>query len=176
LDADLFWNAAGGVLASPNRSHPPYSTIAGAVAGLLYTAKKISQEELESLVVGFLVGISDSQKRVGFLRGLMKTCREAAWQNRRLIESIDAILGEWDEAEFISALPSLRLALADLTPRETDRVASLVAGLHDEQSPGELVHLQLSEREFDRNRRITALVLDSLQSDGLGAWIQEALK
>jgi hypothetical protein len=104
----------------------------------------------------------------------MKTCRETAWQNRPLIQSLDAILCEWNETEFIEALPSLRLALADLTPRETDRVALLVAGLRGEQSLGEVVHLETTEREFDRNRRITALVLDSLQIDGLGHWVQEA--
>jgi hypothetical protein len=134
----------------------------------------MNQAELDSLVVGSLFGISDSQRRVGFLRGLMKTCRETAWQNRPLIQSLDAILCEWNETEFIEALPSLRLALADLTPRETDRVALLVAGLRGEQSLGEVVHLETTEREFDRNRRITALVLDSLQIDGLGHWVQEA--
>ena len=174
LDADLFWDAATGILTSPNQSHSTYSTIAGAVAGLLHTAGRMNQAELDSLVVGSLFGISDSQRRVGFLRGLMKTCRETAWQNRPLIQSLDAILCEWNETEFIEALPSLRLALADLTPRETDRVALLVAGLRGEQSLGEVVHLETTEREFDRNRRITALVLDSLQIDGLGHWVQEA--
>jgi hypothetical protein len=53
-------------------------------------------------------------------------------------------------------------------------VALLVAGLHGEQSLGEVVHLEITEREFDRNRRITGLVLDSLQIDGLGHWVQEA--
>jgi len=173
LDGELFWSAAKGILASPNQAHPPYSTIAGAVAGLLFTAGHMSEAELDSLVVGSLVGISDSQKRVGFLRGLMTTSREAAWQNRPLIQSLDAILDEWGEAEFIAALPSLRLALAVLTPRETDRVASLVAGLHGEQNLGEVVHLQITERELEKNRRITALVLNSLEADGLGTWLQE---
>jgi hypothetical protein len=174
VDADLFWNAAGAVLASPNQSHAPYSTIAGAVAGLLHSAGRMSEAELDALVTGSLIGISDSQRRVGFLRGLLKTSREAAWQNRPLLQSFDAILAEWTEAEFIAALPSLRLALADLTPRETDRVAALVAGLRGEQSLGEILHLQITESELERNRRITARVLGSLEADGLAHWLQEA--
>jgi hypothetical protein len=174
VDADLFWNAAGAVLASPNQSHAPYSTIAGAVAGLLHSAGRMSEAELDALVTGSLIGISDSQRRVGFLRGLLKTSREAAWQNRPLLQSLDAILAEWTEAEFIAALPSLRLALADLTPRETDRVAALVAGLRGEQSLGEILHLQITESELERNRRITARVLGSLEADGLAHWLQEA--
>jgi hypothetical protein len=173
IDADLFWSAATGILAAPNQSHAPYSTIAGAVAGLLHAAGRMSQAELDSLVTGALVGISDSQRRVGFLRGLLKTCREAAWQNRPLIESVDTILAEWSETEFIAALPSLRLALADLTPRETDRVASLVAGLHGEHSLGEIVHMDVTQREFERNRQVTAAVLASLEQDGLVHWLHE---
>jgi hypothetical protein len=173
LDPEIFWDAAAGILSEPNQQHAPYSTIAGGVAGLLHSAGRMSTEELDALAVGSLVGISDSERRVGFLRGLMKTCREAAWQNASLLSSLDGMLTEWDEREFIAALPSLRLALADLTPRETDRVAALVADLHGEQSLGEVIHLRMTEGELERNRRITAAVLDSLKADGLAGWLEE---
>lgn len=171
LDGDLFWDSARTVLKTPNQSHAPYSTICGAIAGLLYTSGRMDEVQLDELVVGYLVGISDSQKRVGFLRGLLKTCREAAWQNVELIRSLDQILAGWDEAEFISALPSLRLALADLTPRETDKVAARVGGLHGQKDLGELVQMQLSEGLLEMNRRITGLVLKSLADDGLAHWL-----
>jgi len=174
LDPEVFWDGAARILSEPNQQHAPYSTIAGGVAGLLHSAGRMSTEELDTLAVGSLVGISDSERRVGFLRGLMKTCREAAWQNLSLLNSLDGMLTEWDEREFIAALPSLRLALADLTPRETDRVAALVADLHGEQSLGEVIHLQMTEGEFERNRRITAAVLDSLKADGLVGWLEES--
>jgi Family of unknown function (DUF5682) len=176
LDPEIFWEAAERILSEPNQQHAPYSTIAGGVAGLLHSAGRMSTESLDALAIGALVGISDSQRRVGFLRGLMKTCREVAWQNTSLLNSLDGILTEWDEPEFIAALPSLRLALADLTPRETDRVAALVASLHGESSLGEVLHLQMTESELERNRRITAMVLDSLEADGLGAWLKEVPK
>jgi hypothetical protein len=171
LDADLFWQAANTVLKTPNQSHPPYSTICGAIAGLLYTSGRIDQSQMDELVVGYLVGISDAQKRVGFLRGLLKTCREAAWQNLPLIRSLNDILAGWDEAEFISALPSLRLALADLTPRETDKVAARVAGLHGQKDLGELVQMHLSEGQLEVNRRVTSIVLQALANDGLAHWL-----
>ena len=41
----------------------------------------MTQPALNELVTGYLVGIADSERRVGFLRGLVRTCREAAWQN-----------------------------------------------------------------------------------------------
>lgn len=173
LDPEIFWEATARILAEPNQQHAPYSTIAGGVAGLLHTAGRMSSEELDALAVGSLVGISDSERRLGFLRGLMKTCREAAWQNTSLLNSLDGMLTEWEEHEFIAALPSLRLALADLTPRETDRVAALVADLHGERSLGEVIHLRMTEGELERNRRITAVVLDSLKADGLAGWLEE---
>jgi hypothetical protein len=170
LDAALFWQAISEVLRSRNQNHPPFSTICGAVAGLLYSVGRIHEQALDELVVGHLVGISDSQRRVGFLRGLLQTCREAAWQNLPLIHALDEILAAWEESEFISALPSLRLAFADLTPRETDKVAALVASLHGRTQLGALVQMQVTEGQLEMNRRVTALVLDSLKTDGLAEW------
>ena len=124
------------------------------------------------MVVGYLLGISDSQRRVGFLQGLLKTCREAAWQNTELLQALDQIISSWDEPEFISALPSLRLALADLTPRETDKVAARVAELHGQTDLGELVQSQVTESELELNRRVTSLVLETLTRDGLEHWYE----
>jgi len=173
LDQQLFWEAAERVLKAQNHGHPTYGTISGAIAGLLFSASRIDQSQLDELVVGYLRGISDSQKRVGFLRGLLKTCREAAWQNLQLVQSLNEIIAGWDEKEFISALPSLRLALADLTPRETDKVASRVAGLYGKDQLGELVQYRTTEGELEFNRRLTELVLEALARDGLTHWIED---
>jgi hypothetical protein len=171
LDEEIFWGAAAGLLKAQNHSHPSYSTICGAIGGLLYSAGRMDQAQLDELVVGCLIGITDSQKRVGFLRGLLRTCRESAWQNLRLVQSLNEIIAGWDETEFITALPSLRLALADLTPRETDKVASRVAELHGEKDLGALIEVRVTEGELEFNRRLTELVLTTLASDGLAHWI-----
>ena len=172
LDEELFWEAAARILAAKNHSHPSYGTISGAIAGLLFSHGRIDPAQLDELVVGYLRGISDSQKRVGFLRGLLRTCREAAWQNLQLIRSLDEIIAAWDEKEFITALPSLRLALADLTPRETDKVAGCVAGLYGQERLGNVVQYQITENEMEFNRRLTQLVLETLSHDGLAHWIE----
>jgi Family of unknown function (DUF5682) len=172
LDEELFWEAADRILAAKNHSHPSYGTISGAIAGLLFSHGRIDQAQLDELVVGYLRGISDSQKRVGFLRGLLRTCREAAWHNLQLIRSLDEIIAVWDEKEFITTLPSLRLALADLTPRETDKVASCVAGLYGQDQLGDLVQYQTTENEMEFNRRLSQLVLETLSNDGLTHWIE----
>jgi hypothetical protein len=172
LDQELFWEAADHVLKAQNHAHPTYGIIAGAIAGLLFSAGRIDEHQLDVLVVGYLRGISDSQRRVGFLRGLLKTCREAAWQNLELVRSLDEIIAGWDEKEFISSLPNLRLALADLTPRETDKVASRVASLHGLVELGDLMQYHTTENELAFNRRLTEVVLDTLSRDGLAHWIE----
>ena len=171
LDEELFWAAAAQILTTPNQAHAPYSTICGAVAGLLFGSGRMTQAQLDELVIGYLVGLSDSQRRIGFLHGLLKTCREAAWQNSHLLRSLDQVISGWDEAEFISALPSLRLALADLTPRETDKVAAQVAALHGQTELGDLRQTTVTEGELEFNRRLTVLVLQTLANDGLSHWL-----
>jgi hypothetical protein len=102
----------------------------------------------------------------------LKTCREVAWQNKQLVQSLDKIIASWDEEEFIRSLPSLRLALADLTPRETDKVASSVAGLYGKTDLGMLTEFRIGEGELEFNRRLTALVLETLSKDGLSHWLE----
>ena len=175
LDEEVFWEAAAKVLEVNNHAHPCYSTICGAIGGLLFSAGRMDQTQLDELVVGYLIGITDSQKRVGFLHGLLKTCREVAWQNRQLVQSLDKIIASWDEEEFIRSLPSLRLALADLTPRETDKVASGVAALYGKTDLGMLTEFRIGEGELEFNRRLTAVVLETLSKDGLSHWLGERI-
>ncbi len=73
----------------------------------------------------------------------------------------------------MTALPSLRLALADLTPRETDKVASCVAGLYGGDQLGALAQYQTTENEMEFNRRLSQLVLETLVNDGLAHWIED---
>jgi hypothetical protein len=65
----------------------------------------------------------------------------------------------------------LRLALSDLTPRETDKVAARVAGLHGQRELGELMEFRITEGELEFNRRLSELVLETLADDGLSHWI-----
>jgi len=63
------------------------------------------------------------------------------------------------------------LALSDLTPRETDKVAHRVATLHGQKDLGELVEFRITESELEFNRRLSELVLQTLAQDGLSHWI-----
>ena len=84
-----------------------------------------------------------------------------------VIRALDAQFSSWDEKMFLEALPELRLAFADLTPREIARVADHVAGLHGASTLGELVHMDLDEGEVQLALAINRTVVETLAADGL---------
>jgi hypothetical protein len=120
------------------------------------------------MIEGYLGGSGESwQQKIGFLRGLLYCCREVAWQNRELMRSIDNLIKSWDEQEFMQALPEMRLSFADLTPRETDRVAELVSGFYEGQALGELVNRDIDEATLHYGLELDKIVRESLRQDQL---------
>ena len=167
LDPNLFFDSLRPILADPKA--PPL--LAGAGAGLLYGDGRINDTQLQTLLEGFLNSAApEPGNQMEFLIGLLRTCRELAWRQPALVEAIEKLLGAWSEDEFVQRLPHLRLAFADLTPRETDQVAGLVAGLHGRELD-HLVHNAFSEAEMLAALRLDAEVRKSLDRDGLSDWI-----
>jgi len=166
LDAALYWTMLCG-LHRDNAS----PLIRGAVAGLLYAAGQLSEADLATALDGHINGMSQPREAVGFLRGLLHTAREAAWQQESLLRVLDRLLQHWDEPGFVAVLPELRLAFAGMTPKETDRIAEAVAQLHGASQFGPLVRYDLSEAEVQRHLALSASVRELLTADGLDAWV-----
>ncbi len=167
LDASLFWQ----LLVHLQSGHD-LALIRGAAAGLRYCAGQLDEAGLETLLGGHLKGGVSPSDAVAFLRGLLGTAREAAWQQPRLLDTLDARLRDWDEAAFVAVLPELRLAFAEMTPKETDRIAQAVAGLHGEQDLGRLVRHDLDAAAVQLNLARSAQLLERLRADGLQGWLQ----
>ncbi|GAA1588043.1 DUF5682 family protein [Kribbella sancticallisti] len=165
LDADLYWS----LLEQVHVEHEsPY--VRGAATGVMYSAGRLGSVELAGRVSGQLAGGVPPGDAVGFLGGLLATAREAAWQEGELLAGLDRRVSSWDEATFIRHLPDLRLAFAELTPVETDRVGKAVAGLHGVANLGPLIQRNTTEQEVQRNLVLSATVAELLRHDGLGAW------
>ncbi|HET8766589.1 MAG TPA: DUF5682 family protein [Pedococcus sp.] len=165
LDPDLYWDLVGG-LADGHDS----ALVRGAAAGLLYSSGRLDPPGLTRAVAGHLAGSVGAAESVGFLRGLLRTAREAAWQETELVTGIDRQLQGWDEQTFVAHLPDLRLAFAGMTPAETDRVAQLVARLHGLEGLGALLHGEVDEETVRAHVALSATVADLLAQDGLGSW------
>jgi len=166
FDADLLAGGLRGIVAAPpDRGQ---TAIVGAAAGVLYGEGRLTEEELVALAAGFLGGTSgDPRRSAGFVRGLLATAREAAWQVGGLVRALDARFGGWDDGAFLGVLPELRLAFADLTPREVARVADAVAGLHGGAALTGLVQTDVSEADALLAAAATRRVRESLAADGL---------
>jgi hypothetical protein len=114
--------------------------------------------------------LSQAREAVAFLRGLMQTAREAAWQQPTLLGVLDGLLSNWDEASFIATLPELRLAFAEMTPKETDRIAEAVAQLHGAGDLGRLVRHDISDTEVQAHLALSQTLRDVLAADGLSGF------
>ena len=162
LDGSLYWQMVEWLY----RQHRS-ALIRGACAGLLYAAGMLSADDLGVALSGHLVGLVQPRDAVAFLRGLLHTARETAWQQAEVLKVIDQLLARWDESSFVASLPDLRLAFAEMTPRETDRIAEAVARLHGEEDLGGLLHHDLSEEQLQANLALSSAVGEVLVADGL---------
>lgn len=166
LDADLFW----AMVETLHRAHDT-ALIRGAAAGLLYSAGRLTDEALGAVVEGHLQGLMQPRDAVSYLRGLLHTAREAAWQQPALLQVLDRLLQQWGDDDFVANLPELRLAFAEMTPKETDRIAEAVAQLHGQANLGRLVRYDLSAAEVQSNLATSRLLAQVLMADGLQGWV-----
>ncbi|MFD0928690.1 DUF5682 family protein [Methylophilus glucosoxydans] len=166
LDASLYWQ----VILDLQQSHD-LPLIRGASAGLRYASGQLSDIELTELLQGYLTGHLAPDQSIAFLRGLLQTSREVAWQQETLLKGLDTLFSGWDESTFAKNLPELRLAFAEMTPKETDKVAEAVAKLYGIDSLGSLTQLGLNEDVVNTNLRQSALVEEILLRDGFTTWL-----
>lgn len=162
LDASLYWE----MLDSLFRQHG-FAVIRGVCAGHLYAGGKLEAADLGAALNGHLGGGAARSDAVSFLRGMLCSARETAWQQPEVIQVIDQLLGQWEEKVFVSHLPELRLAFAEMTPRETDRIAKVVSDLHGKQDIGTLVQRQINGSQLHANLALSQLVREVLVADGL---------
>jgi hypothetical protein len=165
-DAALFHDALVRVMAYPLQQAQP--ALIGAAAGIRYSNGALTEEALLALLEGYLR--ADVKKCCALFRGLLTTAREIAWQLAGFVKVFQQQLETWDQQTFLSALPELRLAFADFTPREIIQVADQVTHLHDGKSLGQLVFGDIQESDVALALHLTEIVQQSLQADGLPNW------
>jgi hypothetical protein len=166
LDASLYW----AMLDYLKIAHES-ALIRGAAFGLCYSAGRVDEAELGRALHGNLSGLAGPDAAVAFLRGLLETAREAAWQQEELLKVLDGVLQHWDEGEFVTHLPELRLAFAVMTPKETDRIACAVAQMHGAKDLGALMRRDVSADAVARHLDISGVLREVLAADGLAAWV-----
>jgi hypothetical protein len=140
----------------------------GGAVGLLYGDGLVTDEDLVQRLRGHLLSSrEDGIDGPHFLRGLMKSARSALWQVPAILASLNEIMRGWDSDRFVKMLPLLRLALSDLTPRETDTIAKRVAVMLGAESLKVAYQPDVSSAEMLRGVAVDAAVRATLAADGL---------
>jgi hypothetical protein len=134
------------------------SALQGGAAGLLYLDGRLPGDDL-------------GERGARFLYGLLRMARSVLWAVPECLRSLHQSTGSLPEERFIKVVPHLRLALADLAPRECDRVAQGVAELLGISGLRAPVMRQVSERDALRAFAVDRQVEKSLRSDGLDDWL-----
>ena len=65
-----------------------------------------------------------------FFKGLFYTARDLVFIGDAFVKMLDTFFGQVTAEEFMELLPELRMAFTYFTPRETDKIAGMAAGLH----------------------------------------------
>jgi len=166
LDANLFLEALEGLVRDTGK--PARSEIAGAAAGLLHASGRIDQHQVCTIVKRYLdAAVDDVGSVCGVVRGIVMTAREAFWRMDELLRGIDELFRAWEENRFNNALPHLRLAFSQLSPKEIDSVAERVASLHEVDEIGPLIYPDVAEEEMRLAVQIAEMMNRSLRQDGL---------
>ena len=140
--------------------------VAGAAAGMLHGDGVWDEEALAQALRGRLLAATAGRvEGACFLSGLLRTERAACWQVSALIEVVSEALRGGDDALVLAMLPHLRLAFADLTPRECDQLAGRVARALG-AAPGELTTriVGFDEADVRLAARVDAAVRERLHA------------
>jgi len=149
------------------------AALRGGAVGLRFSEGDGTPEALLRALTGHLHSARhDGAEGLRFLRGLLRTARSVLWQTPEVVAEITRLLLQWDDAQFLAQLPRLRLAFADLTPRECDRVAGIVAG-HLGVKALPVPTAPQAAADLRRGAEIERRLRESLQADGLlAAWAE----
>ncbi|HOF89576.1 MAG TPA: DUF5682 family protein, partial [Armatimonadota bacterium] len=144
------------------------AAVIGAATGLLVDDGRMPLDALTRRFTGFLHSVKDDGgSGPAFLRGLLRTARGVLWQEPELCAALTGVLADWDEARFLTQLPTLRLAFSTLTPRETDRVAAVVARQHGVAALPLPHTREFSSDDLLHAAEVNRRVREALLADGL---------
>jgi len=135
----------------------------GAVTGALWTLGEAAVDQLVSNIRYFA-----APSMLGdYLAGLFYLAREAVQRQPDLIYSIDELLVDYADEEFLEALPALRLAFSYFTPREKHHLARTLLEAQGEGADGPLAALEVSSEVAARVLAFEARLFRAAERYGL---------
>jgi hypothetical protein len=129
------------VLARVGSDRQQTPVVRGAALGALWSLGAADAEQVRAALRRF----ADADQLGDFLTGLFALAREQVQRQRNLVLGIHDLLAAYNDDDFLTALPALRLAFTYFTPREKHHLAlTLREALGLQQQP-ELAVLAVSD-------------------------------
>lgn len=160
---------AGAMADLPSNLPPALDGALAAFAGLIGT---LDEEEVARRVETALDGTYvEVGARAAALTGCLTVSPRLLVHSTPLLAATDRFLAGLDNEGFLQVLPELRLALANLSPSEIDRVADWVASHHG-LSAHALASDDIPAAEVAANLLLSDRLDAVWRADGLDAWLE----
>ena len=168
FDVELYHDAIDRVIAGD-----PAPKILGATLGICVQAGRREPDELIAALKGHFGGSTISAlDQIGVLIGLLSTIPSLLWTIPDVMDSVDDFICSLSEDDFISILPHLRLAFSALNPRETEKLADLLASSKGYASTAlTQIHGTASEAELHQGLSIELAIRAAIEEDQLSNWL-----
>ncbi len=136
----------------------------GCIHGILYGGGREGLDQVEQVCQGYLTGTAEQRKKTAlFFRGLFYTARDLVFIGGQFLDRLDDFFGKIGEEEFMELLPELRMAFAYFTPRETDRIAEMAAGLHGKKKEEMLEMAEVLPEWYTYGKEIDQWIQSKMQ-------------
>jgi hypothetical protein len=135
----------------------------GAAMGVLWTIGEADAEQ----VLAQLLLFANPECLGDFLTGLFCMAREAVQRDRELVMSIDRLLVAYADEEFMTALPSLRLAFTYFTPREKHHLGATLLEALGMKSQRSLTRLEVSPETMAQAVAFESRIFEAVKRYGL---------
>ncbi|MDR2917225.1 MAG: DUF5682 family protein [Tannerella sp.] len=142
------------------------SRVYGVCLGIRYKEGFIGQEDFCRRIHAYLESsMNQAEQAASFICGLFLVARDILFTDIRILQTMDKVIANAGNEQFISVLPNLRYAFTRFLPSEILRLGTMVAGYHqisDSQLEGSMLAPQ---KEIE-----TGMLLDALASEALKEW------
>jgi hypothetical protein len=148
--------------------------LTGAVIALAALVGLVDDAEAGRRLSATLAGAFERPgEAVRTLSGVMALAPQLFINDSSVIAAVDTLFGKVDDQGFLALLPQLRMAFAELSPHETDRVAAVVAAAHGAGEDDIAILQQVPDaRVLSEHLAVSERLRSQWLQDGLAAWLE----
>ena len=152
IDRDLWFDTAHG-LSRNDRIHP---ACAGLVAGLLYLAEKLTEDEVVALVSLRLSSLIDPRAGAAFLEGFLGVNALVLVKNRAVVGALDQFVQAIAADRFRDMAPLLRRAFSGLGATERRYLLENLLAVRKIGASAQAAAQVLAARDVDKLKEMSA--------------------